>query len=42
MNHGTNGEGKGGSSWLRGCGIAAGIAGLIFFLIVGACFIALS
>jgi len=31
-----------GSGILRGCAIAFGIAGLIFFLIVGACFIGLS
>jgi len=31
-----------GSRILRGCGIAIGIAAVIFFLVFGACFIALS
>ena len=30
-----------GRSFLRGCGIALGIAGLIFLFIVGACFMSL-
>lgn len=36
-----NREASTGSSFARGCGIALGIAALAFFLIVGACFIAL-
>ena len=35
-------ESSTGQKWLRGCGIALGIAALIFLFIVGACFIALS
>jgi len=31
------GEGSGGS-FLRGCGIALGVVALVFFFIVGACF----
>ena len=31
-----------GGSFLRGCGIAVGIVALIFFFVVGACFIKLS
>ncbi len=31
-----------GSRWLRGCGIALGIAALVFLFVVGACFISLS
>jgi hypothetical protein len=27
-----------GSNWLRGCGIALGIAALVFLFVVGACF----
>jgi hypothetical protein len=27
-----------GSNWLRGCGIAVGIAALLFLFVVGACF----
>jgi hypothetical protein len=34
---GGRGEGTGGSM-LRGCGVALGIAALIFLFIVGACF----
>lgn len=30
-----------GSSFLRGCGIAVGIAALLFLFVVGACFVAL-
>jgi len=32
-------ESSGGSSFLRGCGIALGIVALIFFFIVGTCFL---
>jgi len=35
-------EPSSGSKILRGCGIAIGIAALIFLFICGACFIALS
>ena len=31
-----------GSRWLRGCGIAVGIAELVFLFVVGACFISLA
>jgi hypothetical protein len=31
-------EESGGSKLLRGCGIALGIAGLVFLFVVGACF----
>ena len=31
--------GGGGSAFLRGCGIAFGIVALIFFFIVGTCFL---
>ena len=31
-----------GSRWLRGCGIALGIAALVFLFVVGACFISLA
>jgi len=34
---GSSGKGTG-SSMLRGCGVALGIAALIFLFIVGACF----
>jgi len=35
-------DGSGSGSWfLRGCGIAVGIVALIFFFIVGVCFIKL-
>jgi len=29
---------EGSSKWLRGCGIAVGIAALLFLFVVGACF----
>ena len=35
-------KGDGGSSFWRGCFIALGVVALIFFLIVGTCFIQLS
>jgi hypothetical protein len=31
-----------GSGFLRGCGIAVGIAALVFLFVVGACFVSLS
>ncbi len=31
-----------GSRFLRGCGIAVGIAAFVFLFVVGACFVALS
>jgi hypothetical protein len=38
----NEGEPKRGNRVLRGCAIALGIAALIFFFIVGACFISMS
>ena len=38
VHHDTSGSG---SSFLRGCGIAVGIAALVFLFVVGACFMAI-
>jgi hypothetical protein len=40
MNEQEEGKSKGvGGAILRGCGIALGVVALVFFFIVGACFI---
>ena len=36
------GAGDSGNSFLRGCGIAVGVVALVFFFVVGACFIGMS
>ena len=39
---GESGGGEGSGSFIRGCGIAVGVVALIFFFVVGVCFIKLS